>query len=938
MKQLIRKFKQISILIFAIAFIGCEDDDVILPQVIAGFTYNLNIDTGTVTFINISENATNHEWDFGDESSSALINPVKVYTNGTYTITLNAKNVAGASDTFQDEITILIPEIATLPISFDGANTNYDAETINGASFDIVDNPDLSGSNTSASKVGSITNIGAQFEGIFFDLGADIDLTTDKSISMNFWADAPVDVLLKLEEGTGGDVEVTSSHGGTGWEIILFDFSSSDSFGRLTLFVDGPSTTAGTFYIDDIMQTETVATCTAETTESLSAADLNMTFMSDSATIAEDGATYERISNPDFENAVNSSCYVGKITKLGNNPWDNNQIDLDAKLDFNANAGLKIKVWSAIANTEVRIKLEEIGNAGNNVEQFLTTSVTSGWEELTFPFGSGDSDKFDKIVIFFDLNANNTDTYYFDDFMVYTGSGGGGGTCTAETVESYSAADLNMTFLTDPSAFIISDGAGFEWIDNPDFDNAVNTSCKVGKITKAGNNPWDNNQFDLDAKLDFNANEGLKIKVWSALANTEVRIKLEEIGNAGNNVELPLTTSVTSAWEELTFPFSSADSDKFNKIVIFFDLNAGNTDTYYFDDFKLYSGTGGGGTCIAETSESYSAADLNMTLLTDPSASIISDGAGFEWVDNPDFDNAVNSSCKVGKITKSGQFDWDNNQIDLDAKLDFNANAGLKIKVWSALANTEVRIKLEEIGNAGNNVELPLTTSVTSAWEELTFPFSSADSDKFNKIVIFFDLNAGNTDTYYFDDLKVYAGGGGGGDCPDPPAGDLISNGDFEAGEVCWQLIDNGGTVTISSTVSSGSGSKSGQIRTAPLKNPGIKQERFAAGTALPNTEYKVTFDIKADASTPLIDGAVFQAFVFSEGVDGGTTGAVQHVLVQGLGNVSTSWETKTYTFVSGGAAANVEGGFSFLAELVCGGAGTCDGIINIDNVSITLN
>ena len=167
--------------------------------------------------------------------------------------------------------------------------------------------------------------------------------------------------------------------------------------------------------------------------------------------------------------------------------------------------------------------------------------------------------------------------------------------CTGETTESYSAADLNMTFLTDPSAFVISDGAGFEWIDNPDSDNAVNTSCKVGQITKSGQFPYDNNQFDLDGKLDFNNNSGLKIKVWSGLADTQVRIKLEEIGNPGNNIEQELTTSVISGWEELTFPFSSADSDKFNKIVIFFDLDENNTDTYYFDDLALYGDGGGTG-------------------------------------------------------------------------------------------------------------------------------------------------------------------------------------------------------------------------------------------------------------------------------------------------------------------------------------------------------
>jgi hypothetical protein len=581
----------------AISFIGCEDDDAVLPKLTAGFTHTIDADTGTVTFINTSVNASSYAWDFGDESTSTLINPVNVYAEGTYTIVLVASNVAGAIDTFTDEITISIPEIATLPITFDGENTTYDPTVFDGTSFEIVTNPDLSGTNAVESKVGAITNSGATYEGLFFELGAAVNLSSDQSIKMSFWADAPIDVLLKLEDGTAADTEDTASHTGTGWEELMFTFNSSASYPKLTLFVDGAGTTAGTFYFDDVTQVVSPPTpCVAEAAESLAAADLNVTFMADpSASITDDGTTFEWISNPDIENTVNTSCKVGKITKLGNNPWDNTQINLDAKLDFNANEGLKLKVWSGKANTEVRIKLEEIGNAGNNVEKFLTTSVTSGWEELSFAFTGADSNKFDKIVIFFDLNANNTDTYYFDDLTLY-GTGTAPVVCDPETAESYSATDLNMTFQTDPSADFISDGAGFSWIDNPDFDNDVNSSCKVGQVVKANNNPWDNNQYDLDAKLDFNSNSGLKIKVWSARANTEVRLKLEEIGNAGNNVEKFLTTSVTSGWEELTFPFSAADSDKFNKIVIFFDLNANNTDTYYFDDLKLYgNGSGGGG-------------------------------------------------------------------------------------------------------------------------------------------------------------------------------------------------------------------------------------------------------------------------------------------------------------------------------------------------------
>lgn len=762
MKNLFKKIKQVSILILAISFIGCEDDDAVLPKLTAGFTHTIDADTGTVTFINTSVNASSYAWDFGDESTSTLINPVNVYAEGTYTIVLVASNVAGAIDTFTDEITISIPEIATLPITFDGENTTYDPTVFDGTSFEIVTNPDLSGTNAVESKVGAITNSGATYEGLFFELGAAVNLSSDQSIKMSFWADAPIDVLLKLEDGTAADTEDTASHTGTGWEELMFTFNSSASYPKLTLFVDGAGTTAGTFYFDDVTQVASPPTpCVAEAAESLAAADLNVTFMADpSASITDDGTTFEWISNPDIENTVNTSCKVGKITKLGNNPWDNTQINLDAKLDFNANKGLKLKVWSGKANTEVRIKLEEIGNAVNNVEKFLTTSVTSGWEELSFAFTGADSNKFDKIVIFFDLNANNTDTYYFDDLTLY-GTGTAPVVCDPETAESYSATDLNMTFQTDPSADFISDGAGFSWIDNPDFDNDVNSSCKVGQVVKANNNPWDNNQYDLDAKLDFNSNSGLKIKVWSARANTEVRLKLEEIGNAVNNVEKFLTTSVTSGWEELTFPFSAADSDKFNKIVIFFDLNANNTDTYYFDDLKLYgNGSGGGG-----------------------------------------------------------------------------------------------------------------------------------------------------TDT-----------------CPEPPAGELLANGDFEAGDVgCWQFFDG---TTISTTINNG-GNQSAEIQGSTGVAVGLKMERFGTGLVTPNTSYTVKFDIIA--SDVLGDGGLVKAFTFSEGADGGTVAATQHILTDNTSSVSTtSWETKEFTFTSAPNANQVEGGLSFLIEIVNSVAR-----LNVDNISV---
>ena len=618
MKNLIKTLKKVSLLILAISFMGCDDDEAVLPQLTAGFTHTINANTGTVTFINTSINASSYAWDFGDESYSALINPVNVYANGTYLVVLKASNVAGAFDIFSDEITI--------------------------------------------------------------------------------------------------------------------------------------------------STTEVVGTCDAETAESLSASDLNITFMSDpTTTVVNDGATFEWIDNPDFENDVNTSCKVGQITKLGINPWDNNQIDLDAKLDFNTNEGLKLKVWSARPNTEVRIKLEEIGTPANNVEQFLTTTVTEGWEELSFAFTSADSDKYNKIVLFFDLNAANTDTYYMDDLMLYGNGGGGGGACVAETTESYSASNLNMTFQTDPSADFISDGAGFSWIDNPDYDNAVNSSCKVGKVVKQNANPWDNNQYDLDAKLDFDANTGLKIKVWSARPNTEVRLKLEEIGNVSNNTEQFLTTSVTSGWEELTFPFTAADSNKFNKVVIFFDLNANNTDTYYFDDLKLYGSGGGGG----------GGGSYNLTLPIDFESSGY--GASWSWnvfenssnpaiefVSNPN-SSGINTSATVAKFTalQSGN-PWAGTEVahgEMGITWDLSAsNDIIKIMVYKTVIS-DVGIKLVN-PSGGAQVEIKVANTVINAWEELTFDFSSRigngqdGSTNIDQIVVFPDFNARTSDNViYFDNI-----------------------------------------------------------------------------------------------------------------------------------------------------------------------------------------
>jgi hypothetical protein len=428
--------------------------------------------------------------------------------------------------------------------------------------------------------------------------------------------------------------------------------------------------------------------------------------------------------------------------------------------------------------------------------------------------------------------------------------------------------------------------------------------------------------------------------VFSAVPGFKLIIKLEDKANAGTNTELEVTTTKTNEWEELSFPFASSQSGKYDKIVLIFDLATKNTNTYYFDDLALYgtgsgSGTGGGGgtaACTIETDESMSAANLNVTFKSDQTAKIKTDGTTFAYETNPKSDTGINTSCKVGKVTNLGIAPWDNIQIDLNAKLDFTTHSGLKIKVYSAKAGTKVTIKLEEIGNAGNSTEVGVARTKTNEWEELSIPFPSSASGKFNKIVIFFDLENKDSDTYYFDDLTFYGtgsgSGGGTGGGTGTAAGEIAVNGGFEAGDLSgWAVYRNGGTIIADNTQSK-TGTWSGKIIATPDgKNPTLKQERVAAGKIAVGDKVKITFDYKGALTG---ESGTYSIQSFVEGANGVTQ--VVNISV----SPTSSWQTYTTTYTVG--SGDISGGITLEFVAICGGVAGCSSTLSLDNVSIIIN
>jgi beta-glucanase (GH16 family) len=150
-----------------------------------------------------------------------------------------------------------------MPIDFSDSADTF--TTFGGSGFSTRPNP-VDASDTVAQFFNDGSNA---WQGFSINLVSPIDLGFQKTISLSFFGFDPNThkILLKLENGINGDVEVTQNvPAGGGWtHNITFDFSnavlSSDGFtpvnasgtyNRLVIFIDGGVTTPGTYLIDDI--------------------------------------------------------------------------------------------------------------------------------------------------------------------------------------------------------------------------------------------------------------------------------------------------------------------------------------------------------------------------------------------------------------------------------------------------------------------------------------------------------------------------------------------------------------------------------------------------------------------------------------------------------------------------------------------------------------
>ena len=350
-----------------------------------------------------------------------------------------------------------------------------------------------------------------------------------------------------------------------------------------------------------------------------------------------------------------------------------------------------------------------------------------------------------------------------------------------------------------PYTFTNFDGGAATVIANPG-SAGINTSDSVAQMVKGpGGQPWGGAFLDLAAPIDFTTNKIFKVKVWSPRAGARLLLKVEDSNNPATNFEKEDTVSTASAWEELTFDYSSiSTSNTYDRIVFIFDLGvAGDGSanfTFFFDDVQL---TAGGGTTLTQV-------DLPITF-DDPTVDYtVTDFGGNASQVVVDPTNPANMVCQSEK-TAAAQL-WAGTTAStangLASAIPFTATeTEMTVRVWSPDANIPVRLKVEDKTNPTISCETEAMTVTAGGWDTLVFDFSNEAAgtaalniaNTYDMVSIFFNFGTdgatAGAKTYYWDD--VWFG---------MPTGVVLSQIDlpvtFEDSTVDYTMTDFGGNAS----------------------------------------------------------------------------------------------------------------------------------------------
>jgi hypothetical protein len=305
----------------------------------------------------------------------------------------------------------------SLPINFE---TPVTVEAFDNAIGSVEANPSMTGINTS-NTVGKLvrpTNITSNWAGSRILLSAPLDFSVNPILAVKVYSTQPAgyNIICKFEGGTPFESSSITTTSGA-WETMYFNFTGQNAGTNnqlLFMFNAGAPGNGAEYFFDDIELISSIPN------ENIVALPIDF---ETPITVGDfDGAIGARVANP-FQTGINTSAFVGQLTRPAGGPFAGSRITLSAPINFSVNSILSMKVYcTQPIGHPILVKFE----GGTPVEVSALTTKTGEWETLYFDFTGLVGGTNNQMLFMFNFgNVGNGEVYYFDDIQLGDGTNPG---------------------------------------------------------------------------------------------------------------------------------------------------------------------------------------------------------------------------------------------------------------------------------------------------------------------------------------------------------------------------------------------------------------------------------------------------------------------------------------------------------------------------------
>ncbi len=327
-------------------------------------------------------------------------------------------------------LTCTIATAQSLPIDFESTITTTDFIDFDGGIATVIPNPQPNGINTSSTVAQIVRDGGTIWSGSKIELAANLDFSSNSSISMKVFTTAPVGTIVKFKLEGNGQIErdVATTVSGE-WEEMTWDFTGTPmDFNQVVFMFDfgnvGDGSETSTFLFDDVQQM--FSGSQIDWPVDFEGSTVNYT------TTDFGGNLSSLVVDPTDPN--NRCIQAIKTDEAAT--WAGTTIGTPAGFATNipltlTDSKMYARVWSPTANTPIRLKVEDSNDPTHTCETETNTTVAGAWEVIEFDFlnqapgtelleiGLQMGWTYNMASIFFNFGTEGAQageqTYYFDD-------------------------------------------------------------------------------------------------------------------------------------------------------------------------------------------------------------------------------------------------------------------------------------------------------------------------------------------------------------------------------------------------------------------------------------------------------------------------------------------------------------------------------------------